>query len=297
MNKSIGYLAVLMAAILWGTTGTVASLAPTMSPLLIGSVAMGIGGLLQGLMVIKYIVAERKLLFKYWRYLCCGALAVFIYPLAFYTSMRLSGVTIGTIISIGSAPILSAIIEYYFDDYNVTKQWLLGAFLGLFGILLLCLTDNHRSNLQTDYNYIGLLLGLVAGLTYALYSWSARQLMQKGITAKSAMGSTFGCGGLLLFPVLFFTSAELFASYTNFMVGAYMALIPMFLGYICYGYGLSKITASMATTITLIEPVVAALLAMFIVGEQLSLLGWIGITLIISCLIFITLPQRSLFAS
>lgn len=297
MNNAIGCLTVLMAAILWGTTGTVATFSPSMSPLLIGSVAMGVGGLLQGLIVIHNIIAERKLLFTHWRYLCCGALAVFIYPLAFYTSMHLSGVTIGTVISIGSAPILSAIIEYYYDDYHVTKQWLFGAFIGLVGIFFLCLTDSHQPEVQSHYSYIGLLLGFVAGLTYALYSWTARKLMCSGITTKSAMGATFGCGGLLLVPVLCVTSAELFSSYHNFMVGTYMALVPMFLGYLCYGYGLSKITTSMATTITLAEPVVAALLALFIVGEQLPLLGWIGIILIICCLILITLPERNLSLS
>ncbi|WP_202112878.1 MULTISPECIES: EamA family transporter [unclassified Gilliamella] len=43
-----------------------------------------------------------------------------------------------------------------------------------------------------------------------------------------------------------------------------MALILMFMGYLCYGYGLSKISASSAITISLLEPVIAAILAMLI---------------------------------
>ena len=70
-----------------------------------------------------------------------------------------------------------------------------------------------------------------------------------------------------------------------------MALIPMFLGYLCYGFGLSKISASMATTITLLEPVVATILAMLIVGEYLSIIGWIGMLLIFICLIMVTLSS------
>ena len=70
-----------------------------------------------------------------------------------------------------------------------------------------------------------------------------------------------------------------------------MALIPMFLGYLCYGFGLSKISASMATTITLLEPVIAAILAMLIVGEYLSIIGWIGMLLIFICLIMVTLSS------
>ncbi|MGV3069534.1 EamA family transporter, partial [Proteus mirabilis] len=38
-----GIVGVLIAAILWGTTGTAATYAPGLSPLAIGAVAMGIG--------------------------------------------------------------------------------------------------------------------------------------------------------------------------------------------------------------------------------------------------------------
>ena len=42
-----GTLSVVAASVLWGTTGTAATFAPGVSPLAIGAVAMGAGGLLQ----------------------------------------------------------------------------------------------------------------------------------------------------------------------------------------------------------------------------------------------------------
>ena len=111
--------------------------------------------------------------------------------------------------------------------------------------------------------------------------------MLKGIDSKAAMGATFGCGGLLLIPVMLITGTTFFAAWNNIAVGCYMALIPMFLGYLCYGYGLSKISASMAITITLLEPAVATILAILIVGEDLSLIGLGGILLIFICLVMV----------
>ena len=291
MNKYLGILAVILASLLWGTTGTVATFAPALSPLFIGSFAMGIGGFLQCGLASVNIVHDRALLVMYRRFLIVGALAVAIYPLAFYSSMRLSGVTIGTVVSIGSAPILSAIIEYFSRDFQLNKQWATGALLGIIGMVMLAFSDNASTTIQNTHVYFGILLGLVAGFTYALYSWSARQLMLKGINTKAAMGATFGCGGLLLIPVMLITGSAFFTSCTNIAVGFYMALIPMFLGYLCYGFGLSKISASMATTITLLEPVVATILAMLIVGEYLSIIGWIGMLLIFICLIMVTLSS------
>jgi len=50
------------------------------------------------------------------------------------------------------------------------------------------------------------------------------------------------------------------------------------------------VPASMATTITLFEPVVAAVLAVYVVGETLPALGWLGVALIVICLLWTTLP-------
>ena len=56
-----------------------------------------------------------------------------------------------------------------------------------------------------------------------------------------------------------------------------MALIPMFVGYLFFGSGLSRVAPSTATTLTLAEPAVAAVLAVVIVGERLPLIGWAGL--------------------
>ena len=169
--------------------------------------------------------------------------AVAIYPLAFYASMRLAGVTVGTVISIGSAPLLSALIEYRLDGLRLTKQWASGALIGLIGMALLCPAKSGGHG-EADHAIVGMLLGLLAGFTYALYSRSARRLMQQKIAPRAAMGATFGAGGILLMPVLLFTGAPLLTAWNNAAVGIYMALVPMFIGYLCYGYGLARIPAS-----------------------------------------------------
>ncbi|AFK60741.1 putative permease, DMT superfamily protein [Advenella kashmirensis WT001] len=294
-NSALGIVGVLIAAFLWGTTGTAASFAPNVSPAAIGSVAMGIGGLLQAAIAYRAIEKSRARLLEQWRLLIFGALAVAIYPLAFYASMRFAGVTIGTVITIGSAPLLSALIENRMDGLRLSKRWISGAALGLAGMLLICFAKakGHGEVDPSSLGILGVLLGLVAGFTYALYSWTAWRMMQTGISSQAAMGSTFGIGGILLMPVLLITGAPLLESVENFAVGAYMATVPMFIGYVCFGYGLARIPASTATTITLIEPAVAAMLAVFIVGERLAVMGWIGVILVIGCLFVITLPIKT----
>ncbi|SDK36110.1 DMT family transporter [Billgrantia gudaonensis] len=289
-ERLLGTATVLIAALLWGTTGTAATFAPEVSAVAIGAVAMGGGGLLQALLAAGRIRRHAGALCARRRVLLLGAVAVAIYPLAFYASMRLAGVTIGTVVSIGSAPLLSVLIENRLDGLRLTVRWATGAALGLGGMLLLCLAEGGGHVATGDEVVPGVLLGLLAGLSYALYSWTARRLMQRGIASRAAMGATFGIGGLLLMPVLLVTGAPLLASWGNAAVGLYMALVPMLLGYLCFGHGLARIPASTATTITLFEPVVAAGLAVAIVGERLPPLGWVGIVLILACLICVSAP-------
>jgi len=295
-SKKLGMFCVLAASVIWGTTGTAATYAPNVSPLAIGAAAMGVGGLLQAFLAWRQINNDRMLLRSHWFFVLLGAVPVTIYPLAFYSSMHLAGVTVGTVVTIGSAPLLSALIERLFDRRPLTKRWVVGASLGLLGTVLLCMAEStghlpSTVNSSVMENMLGIGLGLLAGITYALYSWTAHKLMQQGAASSSAMGTTFGIGGLLLMPVLLFTGGNLMDSWSNAAVGIYMALIPMFLGYFLFGLGLARIRASTATTLSLIEPVVAAILAVIIVGERLPLSGWVGVALVVACLAVLTSPS------
>jgi DME family drug/metabolite transporter len=104
------------------------------------------------------------------------------------------------------------------------------------------------------------------------------------------MGTVFGIGGLLLMPVLVITGAPLVASWQNMAVGVYMALVPMFAGYVLFGWGLARVRASAATTISLAETLVAAVLAVLVVGERLPALAWAGAALVTGSLFVLTLP-------
>lgn len=299
----VGVLAVLAAAVLWGTTGTAATFAPGVGPLAIGAAAMGVGGLLQATVAGRAAAAHARTLREHRGLVLIGAAAVAVYPLAFYSSMRLAGVAVGTVVSLGSAPLASALVERLVDRRRLSRRWLVGATVGLAGVALLCAAQALAGRSAADGGagggsaaaagpLAGVLLGLVAGATYALYSWVAHRLMRVGVPSRAAMGAVFGVGGVLLLPVLAATGAPLVASWGNAAVGVYMALVPMFAGYLLFGWGLGHVPASTATTLTLLEPAVAAVLAVLVVGERLPAAGWAGVALVVACLVVLTAPAR-----
>ena len=168
--SNLGATCVLIASVIWGTTGTTATFASGVSPLGIGAVTMGLGGLLLALTALGSIFASAGRIVAHWPMLVFGAVSVGVYPLAFYTSMHLAGVAIGTVVSIGSAPLAASVIERLFDGQRLTRRWCMGAVTGLLGAVLLCFAKSaaHAEAADSLDVICGILLGLVAGLTYAL---------------------------------------------------------------------------------------------------------------------------------
>lgn len=285
-NQALGFIAVIIAGIMWGTTGTAASFAPDVNALAIGAIATGGGGLLMLLKAFPQLLKQRHLLTQHFLTVIMGGLCVLIYPLAFYSSMRLAGVAIGTVVSIASAPCFAVILEWLLNRKVITAKWILSFALGATGIVLLALGKSEAEILTTGdaQREWGILLGLIAGLTYAGYSWTGKALITHGTTSGVSMASQFGFAACLLLPSLYFTGDNVMASATNISVAVYMAFLPIFIGYLLFGYGLKSIDASTATLITLLEPVVATVLAVVVLNERFSLSGWAGIVLIGACI-------------
>lgn len=291
-----GVMAIIVASFLWGTTGTAASYSPDVSSLAIGAFSMGIGGVLLVITARKKLLIDYKLMLEQPKIFLLGVASVAIYPLAFYTSMRLSGVAIGTVVSIATAPFFAGILERLISKKDISLQWMLSFVIGAIGIALLTLGKDPSNNNAYSINQqgLGIILGCIAGLTYAGYSWAARSLIESGVHSTSSMSGLFGCAALLLLPSLWFTGDNLFSSSSNAFVPLYMAIIPMFLGYLLFGFGLNYIDASKATLITLIEPLVATVLAIVIIGEKFKVIGWAGVALVSLCLLMQTIkPQKN----
>lgn len=280
-----GTAALVIASVLWGTTGTSASFLPeSVPPVAIGASTMALGGILlfafsarRAIRALKDAAARR--------WLVLGSLGVFVYPLAFYSSMDLAGVAIGNVVSLGSGPVFAAILEWLFERHRLTARWVIATAIAVIGVAFIAAGGHASSTGAGDTPgsdvFPGVVLGLLAGLSYALYTYASTRAIGLGHSGRGVMGGMFGAGAVLLAPVLLLTGAPLLASGETIGIALYLAIGPMFAAYLLFGYGLTSIRSSVATTVTLIEPFVATLLAVVIVGERLSPLGWGGLALVI----------------
>ncbi|WP_294180563.1 DMT family transporter [uncultured Schumannella sp.] len=296
-------LALVLASALWGTTGTAASFFPDdVSPIAVGSATMGIGG------IVLFALAGRRAVSVLRsrvprRWVALGALGVVVYPLAFYSGMDLAGVAVGNVVALGSGPVFSALLEWLLERRPLSRRWLIATALAVVGIAALATSRALFGDTESgegragDAPFAGIAVALVAGLAYALYTYASGRAIAAGGTSRGVMAAMFGLGGVALVPVLAATGAPLLQSPDTVGIAGYLVLGPMVLAYLLFGIGVRELRSSHVTTITLLEPVVATLLAVVVVGERLAPLGWGGVALILLGLSVLVSARRTPFVS
>lgn len=282
-------LALVLASLLWGTTGTAAHFLPDdVSPLAVGASTMAVGGTLLFLTSLRGAVAAiRDPSARRW--LLIGALGVVVYPLAFYTSMNLAGVAIGNVVSLGTGPVFAALLEWLWERHRLSVLWSVCTAVAVGGILLLAFGRDGDAGPNVP---LGIALGALAGLSYALYTYASSRAIRTGRPARSVMGAMFGLGAIPLVPVLLVLGAPLLQSWQSVGIAAYLAVGPMFVAYLLFGVGMRSLRSTTATTITLLEPVVATILAVVVVGERLGVLGWFGLVAILGAVTALVTARR-----
>ena len=105
-------LSILFSAICFGTTGTAAALGPSgANSLAVGTSRIVIGALLLQLAALGTSRSERRATVRLRAWLWAGA-GMAGYQLTFFAAVHLSGVTIGTVVALGSAPALTGAIYW-----------------------------------------------------------------------------------------------------------------------------------------------------------------------------------------
>ncbi|MGW4247182.1 EamA family transporter, partial [Nocardia sp. NPDC004722] len=109
-------------------------------------------------------------------------------------------------------------------------------------------------------------------------------LIARGHASNTVMGTMFGLAALLVLPVVLLSGPTWILTSRGAVVALHLALFTTFLAYRLFGYGLRHTTLTTATTLTLAEPAVAALLGITVLGERLPALSWAGLAILAAAL-------------
>lgn len=293
-SSNRGAWMVLAAGVLWGTTGTAQAFAPTgATPLAIGAIRLLVGG--TALLILALV--RRQLHPRGWPLwpTIMVLTGIAFYQVCFFAAVARAGVAVGTIVAIGSAPMLAGVLGLVLLGERPTLRWVIATALAVGGCTLLVVAGSGDSGATNaaHLDVIGVLLALGAGAAYALYTIASRQLLRvqppDAVTAVAFFG-----GALLLAPLLFFVDLSWLVQPSGMLVALHLGITTTALAYILYIRALLTVTSATAVTLALMEPLTAATLGVVVLGERLTAPALAGIALLLAGLLVLTIRNNPL---
>ncbi|ETT87366.1 EamA family transporter [Viridibacillus sp. FSL H8-0123] len=279
------YAFVLLAAVLWGTVGTTQTfLTDGINPLTVAMMRSAVGG--GTLLIIATLMRKIKFRHWAWKYTFFAALSMALFQPLFFSSVRLTGVAIGTVVTIGSSPVFAGLIDWLYFKNKPTRTWGVATLLAIVGCVLLFVNKG-----EATINPIGIAMALCAGTAFAIYTHVSKALMEKE-EAMPAVAMTFSISALLLCPISLIYGIEWVGQGANWLPLAFMGVFGTSIAYLLFLTGLQKISSSSAVTLSLGEPLTATILGVFLVGEYLSVTSWFGVAMLLGGILVITFGGR-----
>ncbi len=268
-----GALLVLAAGVLWGTSGTSQALAPEgVDPWSLGTLRLVVGG--AALMLLAFLRGGLGTgRWPLWGTLLAGFF-VAAYQLSFFTALSRTGVAVGTLVAIGSSPVMAGVLGFILRGERPGRAWGVATVLAVAGCGLLV---GGGGGIAVDT--AGVLLALCAGASYACYTMAIKVLLP-GRTSEAVMAVVFSLGAVMLSPLLFFSDLQWVAEPRGIAVVVYLGVVVTALSYWLFARGLRSVPVASAVTLSLAEPLVAALLGILFLGERLSPMALCGIPLL-----------------
>jgi DME family drug/metabolite transporter len=291
-------LAVLLAATLWGTTGTARALGPDeASPTAVGAARLVVGGACLVLVGwrLGWLSAPRRADIRGGRPWDGGGASAFVIAVAamaayqplFFGGVARTGVAIGTMVGIGSSPVFAGALGIVVRGERPGRRWLGATALAVAGTLLLAGAGD-----RDDVDLAGLALALGAGFAYAIYVLATKLLLDGGAAPEGLTARVFGCAGLVLLPVALVAGIGPLLSPGGVLMVAHLGIVTVGVGYVLFTRGLTGVGVAAAGTLTLAEPATATVCGIAILGERPGGAALVGLSLVAAGIVLLVTSRR-----
>src|SRR5262245_22942726 len=281
-----GLLLILLAALLWGTVGVTTRAIYDLSEtnaLSIGffPLALATPALLLACWYTlgrrAFRIAPRDLALM----LAIGA-AVAFYQVCYFAAIVRVGVAVAVLITLCTAPVLVAILAAVFLRERLTAAVLLALSCAIAGTVMLVWVAPSQAQAQPE-TIVGVLLALASALGYAVIALGSRALAGR-YHPLQPITVGFGAGALLLLPFAIWAGLTVAYPLLSWLLLLHLGLLPTGLGYVLFRSGMRHTTATVASGVTLVEPLLSTLLAWLLFGERLGPLGLLGAALLLGAI-------------
>jgi len=283
-----GVARVVGAGLLWGTTGTAQALAPPGTyPLGLGAARLIVGGgALLALAFRRGALSRPER--RDWIRIALAAACMAAYQPLFFAGVGRAGVAVGTLVGLGSAPVVAGLLDGLRRRRWPGGRWTVATALAIVGCALLAGVAEGGGT--TDP--VGIALAIGAGAAYASYTVVNKEMVAR-YRPEALTAITFALAALLLSPALLTGPREWLVQARGVAVVLHLGLVATAAAYLLFVRGLASLPAPTATTLSLSEPVTAAVLGMVVLGERLTALSWVGALAVAAAIVVLAWAEGS----
>lgn len=288
-------LFVVASAVCFATTGTSQAYGPdAASSTAVGLTRIVAGGALLGL-VAWWVSGRSGAGATSWRpsradvvAVLIGGAAVLAYQPTFFAGTELNGVAIGAVVTLGSAPVLTGLLEWLSTRELPSRTWFAGTTAAVVGVVLL---SGLLEGAGQEVSLRGLAGSLGAALSYAIYTIAAKRLLDRGWSPTASIGSMFATAAVLGAPFLLLVDLSWLGTGSGVAMVAWLAVVTVVIAYVLFATGLQSLSASTVSTLTLVEPLTACVLGLVLLDERLSPGGWAGLVVLLAGVSVLARPR------
>lgn len=275
-HRLTGATLALGAAALWGTTGTAQHVGGLQaSPLWVGALRVLVAAVVfAGVVGVRGQWASVTGLpwRSAWPWVLGGGLAMATYNLCFFAGVQVTGVATGTGVALGSGPVWAGLLQWLTTRQRPPRLWWLGTALAVGGMGLMLMGTGNPMALSAG----GVALCLAAGLAYASYTLVISRLLT--ITTPVVVTLLlFATAAAFAVPVAAAASPAFSADTRAWTTVLYLGVVATGLAYVLFSHALRHVPMPTAVTLSLAEPVVAFVLAVWLVGEHPTWPAYVGL--------------------
>lgn len=289
--KKKAFIYIIVAGILWGTSGLFAN---ALNEYGFSSLQMtAMRGLVSFLCMLGYVLIKDRGLLKVTPvdllFFLGNGIALFSTAFLYYTTMQMTSVATAVVLMY-TMPIMVMIYSVIFFKERMTGMKLCATAIMFVGC---CLVSGIIGGFRADV--FGILLGLLSGITYSVYSILTKTEFKRG--ASPITTSLYGFGFMSIIALLICRPVEIVERTTSpkiFILLIGLGVVTFVIPYFLYTLSLKYLPAGTASALSIVEPMAATVFGIIFLRQIPDIFAGIGIVLIILAVFLLGVAESRL---
>lgn len=219
-----------------------------------------------------------------WCFLGTGIASVVFFNYCYFRTITMTSLSVAAVLLYTAPTFVMLMSAVLFKEKLTMKKGvsLVMAFLG-------CVLVTGGFGTGSGLNKFGILIGLGAGLGYALYTIFGRYAIERGYDSFTITLYTFFFASLGVLP--FVNIPHIYGIMAQnpsvFLQAFFWTFVTTVAAYLCYTLGLKYMEAGKASVIASIEPVAATLIGVFLFQETIEVKALLGMCLVLGATLLV----------